>query len=294
MPNLSFAIMGKPPAYRYHLLRNALETFQKNLPHLDEKEFNRVCQRADRSFQLESLALQSPEASQIIIPPARVEMALQEIADRYPNDEDFTIDLSQNGLTPDTLRQALHRELLFDGILQKIAARSIAINDIDVQLYYEMNRSRFLQPETRLVRQILITVNNDYPENHYDAVLQRIRQVAAQATGNAKQFGKLARQYSECPTAMEGGKLGNLPYGKLYPQLDAALFAMTAGTVSDPIETELGFHLLLCEHIYPAQQVSLTQAKPQIRALLQERAQRNCQKAWLKQLQDSTTPEVSP
>ena len=25
MPNLSFAIMGKPPAYRYHLLRNALD-----------------------------------------------------------------------------------------------------------------------------------------------------------------------------------------------------------------------------------------------------------------------------
>jgi peptidyl-prolyl cis-trans isomerase C len=100
MPNLSFAIMGKPPAYRYHLLRNALEAFQKNLPHLDEKEFNRVCQRADRSFHLESLALQSPEASQIIIQPERVDMALQEIADRYPNDEDFTLDLSQNGLTP--------------------------------------------------------------------------------------------------------------------------------------------------------------------------------------------------
>ncbi|WP_308874859.1 hypothetical protein [Thiothrix subterranea] len=100
MPNLSFAIMGKPPAYRYHLLRNALEAFQKNLPHLDEKEFNRVCQRADRSFHLESLALQSPEASQILIQPERVDMALQEIADRYPNDEDFTLDISQNGLTP--------------------------------------------------------------------------------------------------------------------------------------------------------------------------------------------------
>ena len=90
----------------------------------------------------------------------------------------------------------------------------------------------------------------------------------------------------------EGGKLGNLPYGKLYPQLDAALFTLSAGQVSAPIETELGFHLLLCEHIYPAQQVSLTKAKAQIRTQLQERAQRNCQKEWLKQLQ-TTTPEVS-
>jgi peptidyl-prolyl cis-trans isomerase C len=294
MHNLSFAVMGKPPAYRYHLLRNALEAFQKNLPHLDEKEFNRVCQRADRSFHLETLALSSPEASQIVILPERVDMALQEIADRYPDDNDFTSDLSQNGLTPDTLRQALQRELLFDGILQKIASRSITINDIDIQLYYEMNRGRFTQPETRLVRQILITVNDAYPENQYDTVVQRIRSIAAQATGNAKQFGKLARQYSECPTAMEGGKLGNLPRGQLYPQLDAALFTLSAGQVSAPIESELGFHLLLCEHIYPPQQVSLTKARPQIRTLLEERAQRNCQKAWLKQLEASVTPEVSP
>ena len=292
MPDLNFAVLGKPPAYRYHLLRNALETFQKNLPQLDDKEFNRVRQRADRSFQLESLALQSPEASHIIIQSERVDQAVQAIADRYPNDEDFTIDLSQNGLTPDTLRQALQRELLFDGILQKIAARSIDINDIDVQLYYEMNKERFTQPETRTVRHILITINDEYPENCRDNALQRIRKAAVQATGNVKQFAKLARHYSECPTAMEGGKLGTLPRGQLYPSLDEVLFNMTAGQVSEPIESEIGFHVLLCEHIFPARLVSLTQSKPQIRTLLQERAQRNCQKAWLKQLETGTHREV--
>lgn len=125
MTELHTAILGKPPAYRYHLLRNALETFQKNLPQLDENEFDRVCRRADRSFQLETLALESPEASQITVPPEQVDAAVQEIANRYPDDHDFTSDLSQNGLTPATLRQALQRELHFSSILGKIAARSI-------------------------------------------------------------------------------------------------------------------------------------------------------------------------
>ena len=290
MNDLSFAVMGKPPAYRYHLLRNALESFQKNLTQLDDKEFNRVCQRANRSFHLETLALSSPEASQVVISPERLEVAVQEIAERYPNDEDFTQDLSQNGLTPDTLRQALQRELLFDSILGKIAARSISISDIDVQLYYEMNRSKFTQPETRTVRHILITINEEYPENQREQALQRSSKAAAQATGNAKQFAKLARQYSECPTAMEGGKLGTLPHGQLYPELDAVLFRLSAGQVSTPIESPIGFHVLLCEQIYPARQISLTQARPQIRTLLQERAQRNCQKAWLKQLEAATAP----
>ncbi len=294
MPDLSFAVMGKPPTYRYHLLRNALDSFQKNLPQLNEKEFQRVRLRADRSFELENLALQSPEAAQVIVPAEHIETALQEIAERYPNDEDFSIDLSQNGLTPDTLRQALYRELLFDSILRKVGSRGLIISDIDIQLYYELNKDRFTRPETRLVRHVLITINDAYPENQRDAAWQRIQKVATQATGNAKQFGKLARQYSECPTAMEGGKLGNLPKGQLYPELDAVLFRLPQGQTSAPIESEIGFHVLLCEHIYPAQQISLTQAKPQIRTLLEERAQRNCQKAWLKQLETSVTSEVSP
>ena len=293
MPDLSFAVMGKPPVYRYHLLRNALESFQKNLTQLDGKEFSRVRQRADRSFQLETMALSSPEASQVVVPSAQVAAALQEIAERYPNDEDFIEDLSRNGLTPDTLRQALQRELLFDTVLRKVGSRGLLISDIDIQLYYELNRERFTRPETRVVRHVLVTINDDYPENTREAAWQRIRKVATSATGNVKQFAKLARQYSECPTAMEGGKLGSLPRGELYPELDAVLFRMMPGAVSEPIESSIGFHVLLCEQIHPVQQISLTQAKPQIRALLEERTQRNCQKAWLKQLEASTTSEVA-
>ncbi len=294
MPDLSFAVMGKPPVYRYHLLRNALDSFQKNLTQLDSKEFQRVRLRADRSFDLENLALQSPEAAQVIVPEDQIDAAVQEIAERYPNDEDFTIDLSQNGLTPETLRQALRRELLFDSVLRKVGASGLLVSDIDIQLYYELNKERFTRPETRMARHILITINDDYPENRRDTAWQRIQKVAAQATGNVKQFAKLARQYSECPTAMEGGKLGNVPVGQLYPELDAVLFALPAGAVSVPIESSLGFHVLLCEQIFPAQQISLTKAKPQIRSLLEERSQRNCQKAWLKQLEARMTLEVSP
>ncbi len=294
MPDLSFAVMGKPPVYRYHLLRNALDSFQKNLTQLDSKEFQRVRLRADRSFDLENLALQSPEAAQVIVPEDQIDAAVQEIAERYPNDEDFTIDLSQNGLTPETLRQALRRELLFDSVLRKVGASGLLVSDIDIQLYYELNKERFTRPETRMARHILITINDDYPENRRDTAWQRIQKVAAQATGNVKQFAKLARQYSECPTAMEGGKLGNVPVGQLYPELDAVLFALPVGAVSVPIESSLGFHVLLCEQIFPTQQISLTKAKPQIRSLLEERSQRNCQKAWLKQLEARMTLEVSP
>ena len=55
------------------------------------------------------------------------------------------------------------------------------------------------------------------------------------------------------------------------------------------IETEVGLHILLCEKIKPGKRTSFSKAAPQIRTLLEERRRRNCQKAWLAELQRSQT-----
>jgi len=60
-------------------------------------------------------------------------------------------------------------------------------------------------------------------------------------------FADLALKHSECPTALQGGVLGIVPRGKLYPELDAVLFSLKVGAVSDIVESEIGFHLLLCK-----------------------------------------------
>jgi parvulin-like peptidyl-prolyl isomerase len=86
------------------------------------------------------------------------------------------------------------------------------------------------------------------------------------------------------PTALEGGKLGDLPRGKLFPELDKALFEMKAGEVSGVLESELGFHVLRCDAITEASVLGFAQAKPHIRKLLEQKRKRACQQAWVKQL----------
>jgi peptidyl-prolyl cis-trans isomerase C len=93
-----------------------------------------------------------------------------------------------------------------------------------------------------------------------------------------------ARWYSECPTALDGGKLGEIGRGQLFTQLDSALFELLEGEISGVLETEMGFHLLLCEKILPAMQVPYARAAVDIHKLLDARHQRNCQKTWLSQL----------
>jgi peptidyl-prolyl cis-trans isomerase C len=85
---------------------------------------------------------------------------------------------------------------------------------------------------------------------------------------------------------MEDGKLGDIARGQLYPEVDAALFALEEGAVSAPVESEMGFHILLCERIEPARALPFPQVKDRIRAALEKRRRREAQRAWLAELRE--------
>ncbi|MEL0584038.1 MAG: nitrogen fixation protein NifM [Candidatus Thiodiazotropha sp. (ex. Lucinoma kazani)] len=273
------------PEFSYHLLRNALNGFHKNLSQLDPTQYQEVYRKASKSYELESLVIASPESEGVFISQQQLDQSMTEVASRYEDNEAFIQDLESNGLDEAGLRKALHRELMFDSIMQRVAANSANITELDIHLFYEMHHERFQTPETRTARHILITVNPDFPENRRDAALDRINQAAEKLAGRTNRFGEFAKQYSECPTAMEGGKLGEIRRGQLYKSLDAVLFRMEAEQISPIVESEMGFHILYCEKIKVAMKVPLSKAVPRISEVLQHRQRRNCQKAWLASLQ---------
>lgn len=276
------------PEFNYHLLRNALERFSKNPGLLEPEAYREVHRRASRSFAIESLVIDSPEAQEIIISGQQLDQSMDELASRYETAAEFRQDLAVNDLDPETLRRALYRELLFNSVMQRVASRSVVVSDIDVRLFYEMHHERFATPERRLASHILITVNPDFPENTHAAALGRMQEIVAKMAGRSNRFDEFARRYSECPTAMDGGRLGEVQRGQLHAELDATLFGMQENRISGIAESEMGLHLLLCERILPAKRVPLSRAVPRIREFLQERQRRNCQKAWLATLQQAS------
>jgi peptidyl-prolyl cis-trans isomerase C len=272
--------------FNYHLLRNSLDTYRKNLTQLDADEQSVVRRKAQKSFEIESLVLASPEAGKVQIGAAQLDRSLREVAERYADEQDLQQDLQANGLTLDVLRRALHRELLFDGVMQYVASRSAEISEVDMRLFYEMHRQRFSEPERRVASHILITINEDFAENNRVAARCRIDRLLEKLAGRGNRFRDFARRYSECPSAMEGGRLGEILKGQLYPQLDQALFAMAEGAISPVLESPLGFHILYCEKIKAGRRQPFSKAAPRIRELLLARQQRNCQKVWLSELRN--------
>ena len=86
----------------------------------------------------------------------------------------------------------------------------------------------------------------------------------------------MALKYSECPTALNGGLLGTVHRGKLYPELEPVAFALQPGELSAVATSPMGVHLLRCDNIEPARELSLAEATPSIRRHLTMMREKAC------------------
>jgi nitrogen fixation protein NifM len=271
----------------YLALKAAQKLYSKATAALQPEEFERVQNMAQQQHKLEARVLAAPEARGVMVPPSTLEAAMQEIRGRYPTEEEFAGDLEKNGLDEAGFSIALEREMKVEAVLEKVGTQAVSVSDMDVELYYQYHPEQFRRPETRLVRHILITINETIPENTRSAAQERIAKLATRLAKEPQRFEEQALKHSECPTALDGGKLGDLPRGKLFPELDRALFELKAGEVSGVLESELGFHILRCDKITEAGVLGYEQAKLHIRKLLEQKRKRASQQAWVKQLLES-------
>jgi peptidyl-prolyl cis-trans isomerase C len=268
----------------YLALKAAQKLYSKATAALQPEEFERVQNMAQQQHKLEARVLAAPEARGVMVPPSTLEAAMQEIRGRYPAVEEFNSDLEKNGLDEAAFAIALEREMKVEAVLEKVGTQAASVSDMDVELYYQYHPEQFRRPETRLVRHILITINEAIPENSRAAAQERIATLATRLAKEPLRFEEQALKHSECPTALDGGKLGDLPRGKLFPVLDEALFNLKVGEVSGVLESELGFHILRCDKITDAGVLGYDQAKLHIRKLLEQKRKRASQQAWVKEL----------
>ena len=91
----------------------------------------------------------------------------------------------------------------------------------------------------------LITYNNDKEKAKALAQLDQLRSTVK----NAQKFAEAALRHSQCPIALEGGKLGIVKRAQLYAELEPAAFALAEGEISALLESPIGLHIVRCDEI---------------------------------------------
>ncbi len=57
-------------------------------------------------------------------------------------------------------------------------------------------------------------------------------------------FEEAAKQFSKCPSGAQGGDLGYFGKGMMVKEFEDAAFSLPENKVSDPIQTQFGWHLI--------------------------------------------------
>ena len=147
------------------------------------------------------------------------------------------------------------------------------LTEAEVRELYELEKDSLQVPEIRAVSHILFEQGE--AESEQD-LLARIASVSAKLEVDAANFPALARQYSEDPgSASLGGELG-LTSGDTFPaEIEAAVAQLALKEVSEPVESEAGWHLLLVTEIRGGATPAFDEVRMELEQRLRgERAQR--------------------
>ena len=85
------------------------------------------------------------------------------------------------------------------------------------------------------------------PSAHASHILVASKSEAVQISekiGKLKDFEKLARKKSTCPSSQRGGDLGWFRKGNMVREFEEAVWSTPLKTVSTPVKTQFGYHLI--------------------------------------------------
>ena len=117
-----------------------------------------------------------------------------------------------------------------------------------------------------------IVSNNAVAAKSESETLKKIKDLKAQldkvpAAELAKKFAELAKANSACPSSAKGGDLGEFTHGQMVKEFDEVAFKQPVNTVSEPVKTQFGYHLVMVTKKVP--EVEAKDGKPAEREKVQ-------------------------
>ncbi len=139
-------------------------------------------------------------------------------------------------------------------------AAGVAVTDEALHQYYDqVAAERFLDPERRRARHILVETGKD------DAGAKKKAEAIYARAKAGEDFAKLATGNSDDPgSKAQGGDLGWSTREALVAPFADALFAMQKGELRGPVKTQFGYHVILLEDVSPAHQRSFDEVRPEL------------------------------
>jgi len=235
------ALVNDTPVTSYELhQRMQLVMTTTNIPHTPEMEKKVRDQVLD---QLQTEVLQRAEANKndITVSAGEVDKYMKDIIEEnHMSQEQLKDVLARGGVQLSTFRAQLAAQIQWQKAVNEHFQGRVTISPEAVDA--EMARIKEGESKAHFsVSEIFLAVDNpDLDEK----IKKNAEGLVAQLKSGA-QFPAIARQFSQSPSAAQGGDIGTVYDGQLAPELSKALATMKTGDMSDPIRSIGGYYIVV-------------------------------------------------
>jgi len=192
------------------------------------------------------------------------------------------------GVTPEPLKDADdRRETDEEAMIRALIAREVTVPEPDEETcrrYYAQNHARFRAADIYEAAHILFAAQ---PSDGQAYTQARVDAEAVLATleEDPDSFAALARAYSRCLSAAQGGNLGQITTGQTTPEFEKALMQLAPGEIStELVATRYGFHIIRLDRKHAGEVVPYEAVAGRIADYLRENVERRAHAQYVARL----------
>ena len=138
----------------------------------------------------------------------------------------------------------------------------------EVAGYYQANLALYSEPEKAKASHVLLKVAAGASSDQKAGIRKKLEGIRKEIV-QGRNFGEAAKQYSEDAGSKDkAGDLGWNARQNWAPTFASAAFALKPGEMSQPIETQLGYHLIQLAETKPAEKKELASVQHEIARIL--------------------------
>jgi foldase protein PrsA len=269
LPDGTVARVGDTPITQTALDRQvaqsvaAFESQGQVAPAEDSEQYRQLVQQSMQTLvQQKIIAAEAAKCGEPCkVTKDEVTEELQSIIASEFNDsqKEFNEFLTQRKLTRAEARTIVENSLLQQKLFDNVT-RGVRFTEEDAKAYYDENSDQFSTPAGREASHILVATKAEA-----DAIRARV---------TPENFAAIAREEStDTGSAAQGGDLGIIQKGQLVPEFEKAAFQLKDGQISEPVETQFGWHIITVQ-LVPASTTPFAEARDGIiQSQLQQKRQ---------------------
>lgn len=202
------------------------------------------------SLLINKLMVAKAEIDSVMVTEAEVGLQVDnrfnQVLMQFGGDENMLVELY--GKTADQLKteieEVVREQMVVDRMRKKIV-EGVTVSPADVRAFFNSIPKDSLPLFTSEATVGQIVRKPEANPEVRNQIIAQLKQFKEDILAGKADFAELAKRYSDDPgSAAQGGDLGFFRRGELAPEYEATSLGLRPGEISDPVETQFGFHMI--------------------------------------------------